>query len=54
MPRSTPPGPAWQAEFARWLRPFLGALRREAQRRWAPVYLNGLLDLGERRGRFVL
>ncbi len=40
---------AWQAAFARWLRPFLAALRREAQRRWAPVYLEGLLGPGERK-----
>jgi SRSO17 transposase len=42
-------GASWQAEFARWLRPFLSALRREAQRRWAPVYLGGLLGPGERK-----
>lgn len=47
MSRSGSPG--WQAEFARWLRPFLAALRREAQRRWAPVYLEGLLGPGERK-----
>lgn len=44
-----PPDRAWQAAFARWLRPFLAALRREAQRRWAPVYLEGLLGPGERK-----
>jgi SRSO17 transposase len=44
-----PPDQAWQAAFARWLRPFLAALRREAQRRWAPVYLQGLLGPGERK-----
>jgi len=42
-------GRTWRAEFARWLRPFLAALRREAQRRWAPVYLEGLLGPGERK-----
>lgn len=42
-------GRAWQAAFARWLRPFLAALQREAQRRWAPVYLDGLLGPGERK-----
>ncbi len=42
-------GRGWQADFARWLRPFLAALRREAQRRWAPVYLDGLLGPGERK-----
>jgi SRSO17 transposase len=44
-----PPDRAWQAAFARWLRPFLAALQREAQRRWAPVYLEGLLGPGERK-----
>jgi SRSO17 transposase len=44
-----PPDGAWEAAFARWLRPFLAALRREAQRRWAPVYLQGLLGPGERK-----
>lgn len=39
----------WEAEFARWLRPFLTALQREAQRHWAPVYLQGLLGPGERK-----
>jgi SRSO17 transposase len=48
MSRSTL-GRTWQAEFARWLRPFLAALRREAQRHWAPVYLEGLLGPGERK-----
>jgi SRSO17 transposase len=47
MAPSSPPD--WQAEFARWLRPFLTALRREAQRHWAPVYLEGLLGPGERK-----
>jgi len=42
-------GGAWQAAFARWLRPFLAALGREAQRHWAPVYLQGLLGPGERK-----
>jgi SRSO17 transposase len=42
-------GRAWQAAFTRWLGPFLAALRREAQRRWAPVYLEGLLGPGERK-----
>lgn len=44
-----PPDRAWQVAFARWLRPFLAALRREAQRHWAPVYLQGLLGPGERK-----
>jgi SRSO17 transposase len=33
----------------RWLAPFLGRLRRQAQRRWAPFYLKGLILPGERK-----
>src|ERR671912_2877278 len=39
----------WQAEFEAWLAPFLARLRRVEQRRWAPVYLQGLLGPGERK-----
>ena len=39
----------WEDELERWLAPFLAALNREAQRRWAPVYLKGLLLPGERK-----
>src|SRR3954466_13265 len=36
-------------ELERWLEPFLQRLRRKAQRRWAPIYLKGLLLPGERK-----
>ena len=39
----------WEDELGRWLGPFLARLRRQAQRRWAPVYLKGLLLPGERK-----
>jgi SRSO17 transposase len=39
----------WQTEFEAWLAPFLTRLRRGEQRRWAPVYLQGLLGPGERK-----
>jgi SRSO17 transposase len=39
----------WQAEFEIWLAPFLARLRRAEQRRWAPVYLQGLLGPGKRK-----
>jgi SRSO17 transposase len=39
----------WEAELERWLEPFLARLRRQAQRRWAPVYLKGLILPGERK-----
>jgi SRSO17 transposase len=39
----------WEDELERWLEPFLAGLRRKAQRRWAPVYLKGLILPGERK-----
>ena len=42
-------GGGWEDELERWLAPFLGRLRRQAQRRWAPFYLKGLLLPGERK-----
>ena len=39
----------WQATFEAWLAPFLTRLRRAEQRRWAPIYLQGLLGPGERK-----
>lgn len=43
------PADDWEGELERWLAPFLERLRRQAQRRWAPVYLKGLLLPGERK-----
>jgi SRSO17 transposase len=40
---------AWEAEFERWLEPFLNTFDHEAQQKWAPVYLRGLLAPGERK-----
>ena len=40
---------SWQAEFETWLAPFLDRLARKEQRRWAPVYLRGLLGPSERK-----
>jgi SRSO17 transposase len=39
----------WQAAFEVWLAPFLARLRRAEQRRWAPLYMQGLLGPGERK-----
>lgn len=39
----------WEHAFERWVEPFCGAFRHKAQRRWAPVYLRGLLAPGERK-----
>src|SRR5919199_2066481 len=43
------PADGWEAELGRWLEPFLARLRRQAQRRWAPLYLKGLILPGERK-----
>ncbi len=43
------PEAGWEAELGRWLAPFLGRLRRQAQRHWAPFYLKGLILPGERK-----
>ena len=40
---------AWQARLDAWLEPFLAALPRVEQRRWAPLYVRGLLLPGERK-----
>ena len=39
----------WEREFERWVAPFCAAFRHKAQRRWAPVYLRGLLGPGDRK-----
>jgi len=35
--------------MARWMAPFLAALGHKGRRRWAPVYLHGLLGPGDRK-----
>jgi len=39
----------WHAEFRRWSEPFLQALAHRVRRRWAPVYLRGLILPGQRK-----
>ena len=39
----------WQEDLAAWLEPFLAALGCTAQRRWAPLYVQGLLGPGPRK-----
>lgn len=39
----------WESEFDRWLEPFLVELGSKVRRRWAPVYVRGLLMPGERK-----
>lgn len=41
--------PSWQDRLEVWLEPFLERLGHQAQRRWAPVYLHGLLGPGDRK-----
>lgn len=39
----------WERDLELWLKAFLVRLSRPAQRRWAPLYLQGLLLPGERK-----
>lgn len=43
------PSATWEAELEKWLAPFLGRLGRVERRRWAPLYVKGLLLPGERK-----
>jgi SRSO17 transposase len=43
------PADGWEEELQHWLEPFLARLQRKEQRRWAPVYLKGLILPGERK-----
>jgi SRSO17 transposase len=40
---------SWEARLDRWLEPFLELLTRSPQRRWAPLYVRGLLGPGDRK-----
>lgn len=39
----------WERELEQWIAPFLEVFGHKAQRRWAPVYLRGLLGPGDRK-----
>lgn len=39
----------WEDELSEWLEPFLNALGHKARRRWAPVYVRGLLGGTDRK-----
>jgi SRSO17 transposase len=39
----------WQGRLERWLEPFLDALGDKRRRRWAPLYITGLLLPGDRK-----
>jgi SRSO17 transposase len=39
----------WERALDDWLAPFLAAMGHQARRRWAPLYVRGLLGPGERK-----
>jgi SRSO17 transposase len=39
----------WEAQSEQWMPPFLAQFGHKGQRRWAPVYLRGLIAPGERK-----
>src|SRR5215210_4962357 len=39
----------WQEELDGWLEPFLAVMGHPKRRRWAPVYVQGLIGPGERK-----
>jgi SRSO17 transposase len=39
----------WEADLDRWLEPFLTVWEHKVRRKWAPVYLRGLLFPGDRK-----
>lgn len=43
------PGARWQRELERWCEPYLDAFEHKVRKRWAPVYLRGLLLPGARK-----
>lgn len=43
------PSESWEAELERWVAPFLERIGRAERRRWAPLYVKGLLLPGERK-----
>jgi len=47
--RAADEGSDWEQETVRWMTPFLSALGHKGRRRWAPVYLEGLLGPGDRK-----
>lgn len=39
----------WEQELERWMAPFLEGLGHKGRRRWAPLYMEGLLGPGDRK-----
>jgi SRSO17 transposase len=42
-------GAGWEKQFDRWLEPFLDAFGHKVRRKWAPLYMRGLVAPGERK-----
>lgn len=42
-------GEKWEQDLERWCAPYLDAFEHKVRRRWAPMYLRGLLLPGERK-----
>jgi SRSO17 transposase len=44
-----PSSASWEREFDRYFQPFFQELTHEAQQRWAPIYMRGLIGPGDRK-----
>jgi SRSO17 transposase len=44
-----PDASTWEQEMERWMAPFLEGLGHKGRRRWAPLYMEGLLGPGDRK-----
>jgi len=49
MPSAVAAREPYEREFNRWLEPVLEAFQHKVRRKWAPLYLRGLLAPGERK-----
>ena len=49
MPSAVATREPYEREFDRWLEPVLDAFEHKVRRKWAPLYLRGLLAPGERK-----
>ena len=49
MPSAVAKQDAYEQEFERWVEPFLNAFQHKVRRKWAPLYIRGLLAPGDRK-----
>lgn len=49
MSKQAEVGSDWERSFERWLEPFLEVLGDKRRRRWAPLYVRGLIAPGDRK-----